>query len=67
MFDATPQSDVAWSHNSTLTLVVHSAVISAIVSCKWVRARSMGVDEPFNTLTLSKQLSSSMAVSPQCQ
>jgi len=63
MFDATLQrSDVARSHNSMLTLVVHSVVILIIVSCKWAKVQSMGVDEPFNTSTLSKQLSSSMAM-----
>jgi len=68
MFDPTPQrSDVAWSHNSTLALAVHSMVISNIVPCKWARVRSMGVDEPFGTLTFSKQLSSSMVITPQCQ
>jgi len=65
MFDPTPQrNDVAWSHNSMLAPVVHSVMISAIVSCKRVKVQSMGADEPFGTLTLSKQLSSSMAISP---
>jgi hypothetical protein len=55
------------SHNMTLAPVVHSVVILAIVSFKRTRAWSMGADEPFDTSTLSKQLSLSMAVNPQCQ
>ncbi len=67
-FDPIPwRSDFAWLHNLMLVLMVHSTLILAIVSCKWARARSLGVDEPSNTLTLSKQLSSSMAISPQGQ
>jgi hypothetical protein len=47
MFDPTPQrSDVAWSHNLNLAPIVHSMVISAIVSCKGVKARFMGAYEP---------------------
>jgi len=67
MFDPTPQrNDVAWSHNLMLAPIVHSMVILTIVSCKRARAQSMGANEPSSTLTLSKQLSSSMVVSPQC-
>jgi uncharacterized membrane protein len=55
-------------HGCTIRIAVHFVVISTIVSCKRARVQFMGVDEPFNTLTLSKQLSSSMAISPpQCQ
>ncbi len=43
---------------------VHFTLISTIVSCKWANAQSMGVDEASDTSTLSKQLSSSMVVSP---
>jgi hypothetical protein len=65
MFGASPQiNDVAWSHNSMFAPMIHSMVILAIVSYMWARVRSMGVDEPSNTPTLSKQLSSSMTVSP---
>jgi hypothetical protein len=65
MFDAIPRrNDVAWSNNSMLAHVVHVVMIFAIVSCKWARAQSMGVDEPSGTLTLSKQIFSSMFVSP---
>ncbi len=65
MFDPTPQrSDVTWSHNSTFAPMVHSMMISATISCKRIRARSMGANEPFSTSTLSKQLSSSMVVNP---
>ncbi len=56
------EGDVAWSHNSMPTPVVNSVVILMIVSCKWARAQSMGANEPFGTLTLSKELSSSMAI-----
>jgi len=54
MFDLTLQrSDVTWSHNSMLGPIVHSTMILTIISCKWVRVQSMGVDEPFDTSTLS--------------
>jgi hypothetical protein len=55
MFDETPQgSDVAWLHNLVLASTLHSVMISTIVSCKQGRAQSMGVNEPFDTSTLSK-------------
>jgi hypothetical protein len=47
-----------------LAPTIHSMVILAIVSYMWVKVQFMGVDEPSNTSTLSKQLSSSMTVSP---
>ncbi len=65
MFDATlRRNDVAWSHNSMIAPTVHFVVISTNVSCKRAKVRSMGANEPSNTLTLSKQLSSSMVVNP---
>jgi hypothetical protein len=33
---------------------VHFALILAIVSCKYTKVQSMGVDEPFGTSTLLK-------------
>jgi hypothetical protein len=65
MFDPTPQiCDVAWSHNLTFALEIHSMVISTIVSCKQAKAQSMATNEPFGTSTLLKQLFSFMAISP---
>jgi hypothetical protein len=53
VFDATSQrNDIAWLHNSMLVSTLHFVMILAIVSCKWSRAQSMGVNEPFDTLTL---------------
>jgi hypothetical protein len=59
MFDVTSQRN----DNSMFASALHFVVISAIVSCKSGRAQCMGVNEAFDTFTLSKWLSSSMAIS----
>jgi hypothetical protein len=65
MFDATPQtSNVAWLHNSMLAPSPHSMVILAMVSCKQVKAQSMGVDKPLGASTLSQRPSSSHGHKP---
>jgi hypothetical protein len=65
MFDATPQtSNVAWLHNLMLAPSPHSMVILAMVSCKQIRAQSMGVDKRLGTLTLSQRPSSSHGHKP---